>query len=862
MNFHYPIRKPDKTPFTNANELYEALEREIGGYYLLGANGFWHGGIHISDRSAPHCILDDPLCCMADGEVVAYRLNDNYRESTFGDGASAKKLKYSNSFCLIRHEYRSPPNPEEGANHGKQNTLTFYSLYMHLLPYNHYRSSERLRPRYWQGKVRGTAHRRLPLYNAPLNQAEGEPAGTRIGKRELCVSSVVEFDSQEVVTLRIGDQRHRMAQCKLVSGGCWGPESVPPTFWTIVDDNLLRWETVTPAAFNGVVSANTPIKAGDPIGYLGQIENIRSEEGETDSRYQVHLEIFTTDAELQAFLQNAAGLKTGKQYLHVPSGTVLRKPAPSSELVTLTRPHALELSRTPLVQDGGQDCYEVRVIENDQPVSGLLMKADAHIITQHDWEKLGFQIVEEQDPMADGFLDVEAMPPFFRDLFAKLDSNRDGALSADELTAGLRNPALRDQWARLVAHHPTEWQEKAASPKWLRLDKLFGGIPKALKHEKQRIDNFVFWDELPATVGLASGLLYHFHPIAFIEAMRGPVNNPTPLTGPGFYIVPRSMSGEQILAELALTGSTAHLRLKELNPTFAQGFKAGELFVLGDSEGGMMCTREEAALMLAAEQARTALEPLSASEADFMVRHQGEIAGMLGTASLSMGIAHDTYGVGLKQIDVTLRDIELLHQREFARHGHLRSPEFFATRQQLYRQLDIQLKATFLNKPLGLGSYDNLRRDLGISTRSLVHHWSKAGVPGQIPGYATHLAEVAKVAKYLKYGGFVGIAVGGAASSLKVQEVCRAGDTEACEKIRFTEAGSFTVGLAGGIAFGAIANSFAAAPICAVIGVGSAGVGGLACALVVAGGASYLGSTLGAKGGELAGEKIYERSQQ
>ncbi|MDA8486894.1 hypothetical protein NNO07_27900, partial [Pseudomonas resinovorans] len=44
------------------------------------------------------------------------------------------------------------------------------------------------------------------------------------------------------------------------------------------------------------------------------------------------------------------------------------------------------------------------------------------------------------------------------------------------------------------------------------------------KHEKQRIDSYVFWDELPAAVGLASGLVWHFHPISFIEAMRGPVN--------------------------------------------------------------------------------------------------------------------------------------------------------------------------------------------------------------------------------------------------------------------------------------------------------------------------------------------------
>ncbi|MEB0043776.1 hypothetical protein, partial [Pseudomonas sp. MH10] len=48
------------------------------------------------------------------------------------------QLKYSTSFCLVRHTYQSPPNPEEGPDHGKQNSLTFYSLYMHLLPFERY----------------------------------------------------------------------------------------------------------------------------------------------------------------------------------------------------------------------------------------------------------------------------------------------------------------------------------------------------------------------------------------------------------------------------------------------------------------------------------------------------------------------------------------------------------------------------------------------------------------------------------------------------------------------------------------------------------------------------------------------------
>jgi len=40
----------------------------------------------------------------------------------------------------------------------------------------------------------------------------------------------------------------------------------------------------------------------------------------------------------------------------------------------------------------------------------------------------------------------------------------------------------------------------------------------------------------------------------------------------------------------------------------------------------------------------------------------------------------------------------------------------------------------------------------------------------------------------------IGIAPTGTASTMKVQEVFRAGETEACGKIRYTEAGGFVGG--------------------------------------------------------------------
>ncbi|MFJ7311557.1 calcium-binding protein [Pseudomonas sp. NPDC098747] len=625
IKFHYPFRKADKTPFTDVNELYQELQKETSGHYLLGSYKFWHGGIHITDLSAPQCVRDDALCCIADGEVVAYRLNDDYRETTFGD--AGPKLKYSNSFCLVRHEYASAPNPEEGANKDKRNKLTFYSLYMHLLPYQHYRLSpeeqptpkvtmnvgdfyaydvapaagpkppacgklsrdtklevldqaengnvtyakgkiisgsvkdgasttrdagdevwfaylnngapyrnaagqpiwtadslpERVKPKYWKGIVTAKATQLLPLYNAPVNAIDGQPAGTRKGNAELCVTSEVKFDSRKVLTLMIDNQPQRMAECTKVSGGCWGPEPVPATFWTIVENEgpnkKVNWGEVAPQGFDEVICVGTAIKAGDPVGYLGYIENIKNEQGEIESNYQAHVELFTTDTQVKDFLQNAAGLKTGEQYLHLPSETVLKKKAPATDSLSLTKKHVIDLRAAPIIQDGGEDYYDVSVVENGQTISGGLKKTDATIITQHDREKLGFEIVEESNAMADGFVDPEDMPQFFKDLFAQIDTDGDKTAEPDELKAAMMNPAMRDQWARLVAYHPTEWKERADSPKWSRLDQLFPTIPKTVKHEKERIDNFVFWDQLSGRAQMASSLIWHFHPIEFISNM-------------------------------------------------------------------------------------------------------------------------------------------------------------------------------------------------------------------------------------------------------------------------------------------------------------------------------------------------------
>lgn len=329
---------------------------------------------------------------------------------------------------------------------------------------------------------------------------------------------------------------------------------------------------------------------------------------------------------------------------------------------------------------------------------------------------------------------------------------------------------------------------------------------------------------------------------------------------PGFYVVPRHMSFPQVLMQLQAHDSTLPIsRLQRLNPTFEQGFKGGEIFVIGDLDNGNACTREEAQLMAAAEHARRALAVLDVAESDFMMQHQAEIAGLLGDASQSMGVGKDMLDQGLKQVSGTLTKIEQLHQREFLRHGHLNSPGFFAERRQLLQQLDGQLKAAFLNKKLNLGSYERLKKSLNISTKSLVHHWSKAGGPGQIPGYATHLDKVANLGKYLKWSGHAAFGLGASSSYLKVQEVCRAENVEACAKIKYVETGSFTMGV-GGATAGAAATGSVAGTLCATLTFATRGLAAPLCGILVAGAGGLAGGTLGEVVGERMGEYIYEAS--
>jgi len=336
-------------------------------------------------------------------------------------------------------------------------------------------------------------------------------------------------------------------------------------------------------------------------------------------------------------------------------------------------------------------------------------------------------------------------------------------------------------------------------------------------------------------------------------------NNSAELVEPGFYIVPKSTSREQLEASLFTLRDPAVMgKFKLLNPNPGD-IKAGSMIVLSDPNN-YQCTREEALLMDVAAKTNQVLETLSPEEADFMVEHRDAIQTILGYGSGAIGVGASIFKNNLDNVGDALREMETLHQRSFLRDGHLNSPTFLAERQKLLAQLDSHL-TSLTRKGIGFPHHPNLNRAMFLSPPSLVHRWTEAGGVGQMPGYATHLEGVAKASKYLKYGGWVGTAIGGGESAMKVQDVCAGGNAEACERIRFTESGSFVVGIGGGMGAGWMLSAPVVGALCIGLGVPTGGIGTLACSIVVVGAGAYIGGEVGGKLGEMAGEVIYETTK-
>ncbi|MBL3555298.1 MULTISPECIES: type VI secretion system PAAR protein [Marinobacter] len=318
---------------------------------------------------------------------------------------------------------------------------------------------------------------------------------------------------------------------------------------------------------------------------------------------------------------------------------------------------------------------------------------------------------------------------------------------------------------------------------------------------------------------------------------------------PGYHVVQSPMSKTALLAALYGDASAKPDSFDRLNPGLGDKVLPGEMIVLGDPEG-MACTREEADLMEVAAQVNAQVRSLDQDEAQFIVKYYDLLEAITSTGSAGMGAGAVMVSKQIGSIEKALKNIERLHQDSYRKHGHLNHPEFFEKRRALFKELDFSLGSVARQ---GMSLDDaKLKRALGLSSKSIVHSWKTAGVGG-IPGYATHYERLATGAEYARNVGYLGITLDASMSALKIHEACTSGSDKECQVVAYSEGGKFTGSLAGG-AVGATA----AAATCTVFAITTAGIGGVACAVIAGGLGAAAGGYGGGVGGEGIGQKLRE----
>lgn len=150
LTWRYPFPARDGKEVTDPQTFYNATGAMSDGFFPLGVNGFPHGGIHFGAASASRVDQSKGVRVIADGEIVAFKIDDAYPHLHFTQ--TRRWALYSTGFVLVRHKMTMPPAPRSTTAQPADETLTFFSLYMHMADWSTYLADGKLaRPGWWPG---------------------------------------------------------------------------------------------------------------------------------------------------------------------------------------------------------------------------------------------------------------------------------------------------------------------------------------------------------------------------------------------------------------------------------------------------------------------------------------------------------------------------------------------------------------------------------------------------------------------------------------------------------------------------------------------------------------------------------------
>ncbi|WP_420991657.1 glycoside hydrolase family 19 protein [Cupriavidus sp. 30B13] len=576
LRFAFPFRKKAQgngtspVDFTDEHEIHRLLKGEPSGAYAVSGKGMWHGGIHVTEATAGQALdLKHGVLCIADGEVVAWRLNRVYPVSEIPaqDGRPAIHAPYSTGFALVRHAMEFP----------KDTKLTFFSLYMHLQDLAGYEADATLdKPAYLYPEFKVTAF----AQDRPQALAGQTPPAGQIGLRvrashphgtPLCI---LPQGTQIAVSKREGNwgkikAMHGAQVFPPIAGGFAAP-SAAVNGWVFLGKEHgghVVERAMPESSLDRVVvpSPPFPIKAGELIGHLGRYDSLT----QPTSNRQVHIEAFCGD-DIKTFLDRGRawisingpqpdawkqlGLPSDPTILRVDKRTTLYKAvnqpgqdAPQTDVIHVVA--LAELAKHAENQytetTAGSDGMKLRwwkidsadVLRHD--ISGWVREqnfAGGRVTREFAQKWVDFETFDDPHDQThtifattNAYVDYRMgadvperaslgkLSPLMTSVYSALYPSGDPSRAADELCTAAEDPWRALRMSRLIIKHESEW---ANPEKWKQLvSEIEERTGQKAQHEaeQERIEKLVWWDEVKAGVAdLPGSSVFHIHPIGLV----------------------------------------------------------------------------------------------------------------------------------------------------------------------------------------------------------------------------------------------------------------------------------------------------------------------------------------------------------
>ncbi|CNI95935.1 hypothetical protein [Yersinia vastinensis] len=540
MRICFPVRKQDGSQYNTLDEMMGLIGREPHGSWLAGVNCLWHGGIHVSQTSAPSSVLTAenvetavPLQCMVQGEIVAWRLNRDYRTADY----NGKELHYSSTFVLVKSICK--PDIE------KENSwLEFYSLYMGLAPLSAFPKGKCFKAK------TAVAQRKADKFESSISSEGVSTVPVKLGQIKKGQRVIVLQEKQ----FRNGDKTQPFGLAKKLNrdGNVEGDAfwvTVMPEYMEPDGDQYLQmpvWmqKAVAHGKFEEIVNSEIKlgIEAGDAIGFLGE-DIAPVGRGNVNSCHYAHIEVISIDPRISNFLNNPAEVTSGKKYIQVLSGKSLYQKTGEGKDSTfksmscvVLKDGGIVLPRdkcNPLEDKDGKTWFEI------SPHSWIA-QADVKELHQYDLKELGFTTLEEapspdvsksmNESWVKGAFDwfskqlgqdrgiqQKQVSTFYSNLVKKIDADGDGEITGKELYNAVHHPemSVRDIAARLIVKHDSEWFGGSSHHRWSVFFQNYD--PLRIAYAKQWLDHMEWMSKVDAFNSGAP--VWHFHPVMFLNAI-------------------------------------------------------------------------------------------------------------------------------------------------------------------------------------------------------------------------------------------------------------------------------------------------------------------------------------------------------